>query len=98
VIKRIQRDWVEVEITHARDSGEKLAGDKGINLPDSLLSLPALTDKDIADLAVATKVADMVGLSFVQQAADVEALRSRLRELGKPGPGHRAQDRDAPRI
>jgi pyruvate kinase len=87
VIKRIQRDWVEVEITHARDSGEKLAGDKGINLPDSLLSLPALTDKDIADLAVATKVADMVGLSFVQQAADVEALRSRLRALGKPNLG-----------
>ncbi|MBK8360878.1 MAG: pyruvate kinase [Comamonadaceae bacterium] len=87
VIRRVEPDGVEVEITHARDSGEKLAGDKGINLPDSQLSLPALTDKDIADLAVATKVADMVGLSFVQQADDVEALRSRLRELGKPNLG-----------
>ena len=87
VIKRVQRDWIEVEITHARDSGEKLAGDKGINLPDSQLSLPALTDKDLADLAVATKVADMVGLSFVQQATDVQALRARLRELGKPDLG-----------
>ena len=87
MIRRVEPDGVEVEITHARDSGEKLAGDKGINLPDSQLSLPALTYKDIADLAVATKVADMVGLSFVQQAADVEALRVRLRELGKPNLG-----------
>ena len=87
VIKRVQRDWIEVEITHARDSGEKLAGDKGINLPDSTLSLPALTDKDLADLAVAARVADMVGLSFVQQAADVQALRARLGELGKPDLG-----------
>lgn len=87
VIKRVHPDALDVEITHARDSGEKLAGDKGINLPDSPLSLPALTDKDLADLAVAAKVADMVGLSFVQQAADVQALRARLRELGKPDLG-----------
>ena len=87
VIKRVQREWIEVEITHARDSGEKLTGDKGINLPDSALRLPALTDKDLADLAVAAKVADMVGLSFVQQAADVRALRARLRDLGKPALG-----------
>ena len=87
VIKRVQREWIEVEITHARDSGEKLAGDKGINLPDSRLSLPALTDKDLADLTAVAKVADMVGLSFVQQAADVQALRARLRDLGKPALG-----------
>ena len=87
MIRRVEPDGVEVEITHARDSGEKLAGDKGINLPDSALNLPALTDKDLADLAVAAKVADMVGLSFVKQAADVQALRTRLRELGRPDLG-----------
>jgi pyruvate kinase len=84
VIRRVEAQWLEVEITQARDSGEKLAGDKGINLPDSQLRLPALTDKDLEDLAVVAKEADMVGLSFVQQASDVQALRSRLLELGKP--------------
>jgi pyruvate kinase len=84
VIRRIEPEWLEVEITHARDKGEKLAGDKGINLPDSALDLPALTDKDGEDLAVVAKVADLVGLSFVQRASDVEALRARLRELGAP--------------
>jgi len=87
VIRRVETDWLEVEISHARDSGEKLAGDKGINLPDSQLRLPALTAKDVEDLAVVAQLADMVGLSFVQQASDVEALRKRLLELGKPNLG-----------
>ena len=87
VIKRVEPERLEVQITQARDSGEKLAGDKGINLPDSQLRLPALTEKDIEDLAVVVQHADMVGLSFVQQASDVQALRERLLELGKPDLG-----------
>jgi pyruvate kinase len=87
IIRRIEQDWLEVEITHARDGGEKLAGDKGINLPDSQLDLPALTDKDVADLVVVAKLADLVGLSFVQRADDVETLRAHLRDLGAPNLG-----------
>jgi pyruvate kinase len=82
VIRRIQPEWLEVEITNARDNGEKLVGDKGINLPDSQLDLPALTDKDIEDLAVVAKEADLVGLSFVHRATDIENLRVCLSELG----------------
>jgi pyruvate kinase len=75
---------VEVEITQARDSGERLAADKGINLPDTRLNLPALTDKDIQDLAVVAQHADLVGLSFAQSAADVRALQHHLGLLGAP--------------
>lgn len=87
VIRQIQPEWLDVEITNARDSGEKLAGDKGINLPDSQLDLPALTDKDIEDLAVVAKVADLVGLSFVHRATDIETLRACLRDLEAPNIG-----------
>jgi len=87
IIRDIQPEWLDIEITHARDSGEKLAGDKGINLPDSRLNLPALTDKDIRDLAVVAETADMVGLSFVQHAHDIDTLRSLLREMGRPDLG-----------
>ncbi|MEI8164495.1 MAG: pyruvate kinase [Betaproteobacteria bacterium] len=87
VIRRIQPEWLEVEITNARDSGEKLAGDKGINLPDSQLDLPALTAKDIEDLAVVAKEADLVGLSFVHRATDIETLRAWLRDLEAPNIG-----------
>ena len=87
VIRRVDREWLAVEITHARETGEKLGGDKGINLPDSRLDLPALTEKDIEDLAIVAKEADLVGLSFAQSAKDVKTLRDHLRDLGAPDLG-----------
>ena len=87
VIAAIEAEWLEVEITQARAGGEKLAADKGINLPDSRLELPALTAKDIEDLGSVVREADLVGLSFVQRAADIDTLRSRLHELGSPDLG-----------
>jgi pyruvate kinase len=82
VVRSASADWMEVEITDAREGGDKLAEDKGINLPDSELKLPALTRQDLADLEVAAACADMVGLSFVQAPSDIDQLRSRLQDLG----------------
>jgi pyruvate kinase len=87
IIQHAERDWLEVKIVHAREGGDKLAGDKGINLPDSRIDLPALTAKDIEDLAVVAAVADLVGLSFAQRAEDVATLRAHLRRLGAPDLG-----------
>jgi pyruvate kinase len=87
VITHTDPKWLEVEVTHARDGGEKLRGDKGINIPDSQLDLPALTDKDIGDLAVVATVADIVGLSFVQRSSDIDTLRSHLKALDAPDLG-----------
>lgn len=82
VVRRATRDHLEVAITDARDGGEWLAADKGINLPDSALSLPALGEQDLRDLAAVAQHADLVGLSFAQRAADVELLREHLARLG----------------
>jgi pyruvate kinase len=82
LIREVHPDGLEVEITQAPPDGAQLAQDKGINLPDSQLSLPALTAKDIEDLSTVARCADMVGLSFVQSSADIDALRTRLSELG----------------
>jgi len=71
-----------VEITDARSGGERLGADKGINLPDRRLDLPALTAKDLDDLRSVARHADLVGLSFAQSGDDVRALRQRLAELG----------------
>jgi len=73
---------VDLRITSARSGGDWLAGDKGINLPDSALALPALTAKDREDLDVAARHADIVGLSFVRSATDVEALQAELEARG----------------
>jgi pyruvate kinase len=60
-----------------------LAPRKGINVTYARPKLTAITEKDVADLELATEVgADFVALSFVRSAADIEQLRDRLRALG----------------
>jgi pyruvate kinase len=81
-IVKVETDRLHVRITHARVQGEKLRGDKGINLPDSALRLPALTAKDNEDLKFVVQHADMVGLSFAGGAADVQLLHEELQRLG----------------
>lgn len=87
IIRNIVDQSLEVEITQAREGGEKLTGDKGINLPDSELDLPALTEKDLQDLQSVAQEADMVGLSFVQRPQDVYLLREHLNRLGRSDMG-----------
>ena len=56
---------------------------KGINLPASFVSAPSLTEKDRDDIAFAVShKVDVVALSFVRRAADVEAVRDVMREHG----------------
>ncbi|WP_199243467.1 pyruvate kinase [Hymenobacter sedentarius] len=81
VVEQVEPDALLVRITQARAKGEKLRNDKGINLPDSLLPLPALTPKDQEDLAFIAQHADMVGLSFASRPQDVELLQQRLAQL-----------------
>jgi pyruvate kinase len=59
--------------------GGTLRPHKGINLPGIVVSTPALTAKDVADLEFALDhQVDYVGLSFVQRTTDVEDLRKRV--------------------
>ncbi len=81
VVQRRRAHTVDALIVQAREGGERLAADKGINLPDTVLDLPALTQKDLDDLEVVARHADLVGLSFCQSGADVQALRARLLDL-----------------
>jgi pyruvate kinase len=58
---------------------------RGINVTYARPNLPAITEKDVSDLAMAAEMgADFVALSFVRSAADVEDLRDRLRGLSSP--------------
>jgi len=71
------------EVDIVIDAGGLLGSHKGINLPESNIQAPALTDKDRADLAVGIAAGvDWVALSFVRHADDVEVLRDALAELG----------------
>lgn len=74
VVRQVTPHTMDVEIVQARAGGERLMADKGINFPDSQLDLPALTGKDLEDLHTVARVADLVGLSFVQKPDDVHQL------------------------
>ena len=60
-------------------TGGSISDHKGINLPGVNVSIPSLTEKDLQDLHFALNAGvDMVALSFVRTAADVQQLRDRL--------------------
>lgn len=82
VMRNVSASNILIEITEARDTGEKLLADKGINLPDTKLEMSGLTVNDIAHLEFVVRHADIVGLSFVHHPADVELLQEHLRQLG----------------
>lgn len=62
-----------------------LSSKKGVNLPDTKISLPSLSDKDLADLDfIIDQKIDWVALSFVRKPEDVVALRDILKEKKSP--------------
>jgi pyruvate kinase len=78
----VAADRLRVEITAVAGGAAKLRPEKGINLPETELDLPALTAKDVEDLAFVAKHGDMVALSFVRRPEDVEALLAEIARLG----------------
>ena len=61
--------------------GGDLSSKKGINLPDTKITLPALTDKDLTDLDfIIEQKLDWVALSFVRNVKDLIILRNKLEE------------------
>ena len=71
------------EVTATAVSPGPLSPRKGINVTYARPELPAITDKDRADLALAAELgADFVALSFVRSASDMGQLRTLLSEHG----------------
>jgi len=82
VFRSVNQDSVTLEITQARPEGEKLGAEKGINLPETRIDIPALTAEDLETLKFIVQHADLVGYSFVRTESDVRQLLERLEELG----------------
>ncbi|RKX92090.1 MAG: pyruvate kinase [Spirochaetes bacterium] len=65
-------------------NGGTIRSFRGINLPDTAISTPSLTEKDIQDLAFGLdNDVDFVALSFVRKAEDITDLKSRINKAGK---------------
>lgn len=65
-------------------NGGTLTSNKGMNLPDTKVTVPAISEKDKEDLVFGVKSGvDFVALSFVRSAADVHALRKLIEKAEK---------------
>ena len=78
IIQEVQDSSFQVKIVAVAGGSAKLKGEKGINLPDTDLHLPALTEKDLQDLEFIAQYGDMVALSFVQCPEDILQLISQI--------------------
>ncbi len=63
--------------------GGTVSNSKGLNLPGVAVGVPALSEKDVADLRWALQLrADLIALSFVRDAKDVEQVHAIMDEVG----------------
>lgn len=80
IIKKVEGTKIFVNTVE----GGTILSHKGINLPDSRLLIPALSDKDRNDLFFGVKNGvDMIGLSFVSTANDIIDVRFLIEEYAK---------------
>lgn len=75
------KDTVKLRCLH----GGVLSSNKGVNLPDTQVSLPSLTEKDIEDLEfILTQPVSWIALSFVRNPDDLAELSRRVEAAGHP--------------
>lgn len=80
VIETDKKTEVKTKVLH----GGILSSKKGVNLPNTAISLPSLTEKDKEDLAFALEQeVDWIGLSFVRTAKDIKELKKKIKAAGK---------------
>ena len=82
-VRAIHGDDVECEVLNGGTLGEH----QGINLPDTSMAVPSITEKDKRDLEFGLKHGvDVVAMSFVRSADDIQAGKNLMREFGKSVP------------
>ena len=84
IILQVQKTDKVSEVTLDVVQGGPLSSNKGVNLPNTKISMPALTPKDIKDARLAAKLDfDWIALSFVRSKNDVLELKTLLEENSK---------------
>lgn len=79
VLETNEKDTVITKVIQ----GGPLKSKKGVNLPNTKVSLPCLTEKDLEDVVVAMEEGvEWIGLSFVRDADDVNELRKIINDFG----------------
>lgn len=84
IVMRILETNGKDEVVCEIIQGGPLSSKKGLNLPNTKVSLPSLSEKDLSDLYFALgENVDWIGLSFVRAASDVVALKELIKATEK---------------
>ena len=86
VVEAIKKNGVALRIVRISSEKHLVKTDKGINFPDSEISISPITDYDKACLPFICEHADMVGFSFVCYPLDMESLKHILEKLSPQPP------------
>jgi pyruvate kinase len=86
LVEKVQGKAATLRILRAQVSKPAIKHAKGINFPDSKLSIAPLTEYDIQCLPFMVSHADLVGYSFVREASDVATLQKKLKDLSAKPP------------
>jgi pyruvate kinase len=88
VVERIKNSGdISLRVVRTDRPISKLRAEKGINLPDTRITVPALSPDDLRALAFIVTRADAVSLSFVRSVEDIRALHRELARLERPEMG-----------
>jgi pyruvate kinase len=82
VVEEVTRGEATLRVARTKPGGQRLGAEKGINLPDTVLPLTALTPEDNSHLPFVSAHADIVAISFVRTADDVQYVFERLEAAG----------------
>lgn len=81
VVSTNKEDEVKLKVVF----GGTLSSNKGVNLPNTKISLPSLTEKDLEDLEfMLTQPVNWIALSFVRSGKDLKDLRKRIDAVNHP--------------
>jgi pyruvate kinase len=81
IIETIKKNKAAMRIVRISSVKQQIKDGKGINFPDSIISITSLTEFDKACLPFICSHADMVGYSFVRNANDLENLQLSLKNI-----------------
>jgi pyruvate kinase len=83
IVERRLPEGLLLRVQAAREKGEHVRAERGLNFPDLELELSPLRAEDLACLDAVAAAADVLGLSFVQRPGDVRAVQEALAERGE---------------
>ena len=86
VVESIKKDRAAIQIARISSGKQLIKAGKGINFPDSEISIASLTDFDKACFPFICEHADIIGYSFVRSPFDLACLQDALKKISSQAP------------